>query len=108
MRLPDLINHVANKLPQKTRKEYENRIAATKYRPSQPNETFRLLRLRNRPACYRVDGKFPRLTPETLTVAAVAENRIEEVSYTVQLDGLTPAPDPPQAVQSLTETENTP
>lgn len=107
MRLPDLINLVADKLPQKAREKYETRIAATKYRPSQPNETFRLLRLRNLPNCYRVDDKFPRLTPATLTAAAVPENRIEEVSYTVRLDGLTPASDPPQAVQSLAETENT-
>lgn len=108
MRLPDLIDLVAGKLPPKARKEYETRIAATKYSPSQPNETFRLLRLRNRPACYRVDDKFPRLTPETLTAAAVAENRIEEVSYMVRLDGLTPAAEPPQSIHSLTETGNTP
>lgn len=101
-RLPDLIELVAAKLHGKARADFEARIVDTEYRPGQPKNSYRLLGLRSQPTCYRVDGDFPRLTPALLPGKPPAANRIEEVSYTVRLDGLSPAPDSPHVLRGLT------
>lgn len=102
-RLPDLIELVSARLYGKARADFEARIADTDYRPAQPRNSFRLLGLRSRPACYRVDDNFPRLTPALLPGSPPAADRIEEVSYTVRLDGLSPAPDCPEMLRGLTD-----
>jgi hypothetical protein len=107
-RLPDLIELISARLQGKARADFEARIADTEYSPVQPKNSFRLLGLRSRPACYRVDDDFPRLTPALLPSAPPAANRIEEVSYTVRLDGLSPAPDCPEVVRGLTHPKEKP
>lgn len=86
-RLPDLIARVGSQLPTGLHATFKARIARTRYRVDQPNERFLLLRLRSAPACFLVEGDFPRIDRDTLIGGGAAISGIDEVSYAIRLDG---------------------
>lgn len=99
MRLPDLVDLVVGLLDSDGARTFSARVAAAGFRPGQrPRNVYRLLRLRSEPACYLVDSEFPRIGPDTLTSAGAATDRIEQVSYTIRLDGHRLSSDPPPAL----------
>ena len=102
-RLPDLIHRVESQLPHPVAVEFGNRIARTKFKPKQPRETFRRLRLRAKPAGFIVGDDFPRLDTQMLTNAGASVARLEELSYVIRLDGLKPAPSLPFPLRGLLE-----
>jgi hypothetical protein len=106
-RLPDLVDRLVDQLPTTFHSLFKTRLAGTSYRPDQPRDTFRLLRLRSAPACYRVDASLPRLTRSLLSASAIQLDRIDEVSYTIRLDGLAPASAWPKPLHGFAEKGST-
>lgn len=102
-RLPDVIDRIVDQLPTALHGPFETRLAGTSYRPNQPRDSFRVLRLRSAPACYRVDSGFPRLTRSVLAATEVRLDRIDEISYTIRLDGIAPAFDWPEPLHGFAE-----
>jgi hypothetical protein len=100
-RLPDLIDQIGTGLPDNDRDTFRGRVERMGYRTTQAPDTYRLLRLRTAPATFRVDDTFPRLTRAALASGDVDATRIEQVAYTVKLDGLTPAADVPEPLTGL-------
>lgn len=101
MRLPGLVDAVADRLPGSLQRTFRTRVTAAGFRAEQPSESFRLLRLRSTPACYRVDAAFPHLDQAMLEGIGVNVDRIGEVNYTIRLDGLALSHDPPEALAGL-------
>ncbi len=102
-RLPDVIARVEAQLPAGLRGTFQARIARTRYRPDQAHESFRLLRLRSKPAIYLVDAAFPRIDHDILKNGGAGIDRIDEVSYAINLDGLTLGNNPPRPFRGLGE-----
>lgn len=100
-RLPDVVARVEAQLPIDLQTVLHARLASTRYRPRQPRDTFRLLRLRSKPACFLVQGDFPRIDGGILTAGGAAVGDIEEVSYLIRLDGRTPDANPPAPLHGL-------
>lgn len=101
VRLPDVIARVEAQLPVSLQSSFQARIARTRYRPEQPYDSFRLLRFRSEPACFLVDAGFPRIDRATLVRGGAEVSAIDEVSYTIRLDGMTPAANPPSALRGF-------
>jgi hypothetical protein len=53
------------------------------------------------PACFLVDGDFPRIDRNILSRGGAPVAGIGEVNYAIRLDGMTPAADPPAALVGL-------
>lgn len=106
-RLPDVIDRLTDRLPTTLHTLFETRLAGTSYRPGQPRDSFRLLRLRSAPTCYHVDANMPRLTRSLLAASEIQLDRIDEVSYTIRLDGIAPASTWPTPLHGFTEEGNT-
>ncbi|MGY2082796.1 PD-(D/E)XK motif protein [Blastococcus sp. SYSU DS0539] len=102
-RLPDLIDVIADKLPPELRSVFDARLGATRYRPEQPRDSFRLLRLRSAPACFRVDDNFPVLTRGLLRNGGADVDRIRDVSYTVALDNMARAATIPKPLRGFAD-----
>jgi hypothetical protein len=100
-RLPDVVARVDGQLPSELRTSFQARVGRTRYRRAQPHDSFRLLRLRNMPACFLVDGDFPRIDRNILSRGGAPVAGIGEVNYAIRLDGMTPAADPPAALVGL-------
>jgi hypothetical protein len=100
-RLPDLVAAAENKLLPGAAATFRDRIGRTNYAPTQPHDTYRLLRLRTAPACFEVSDDFPRLDDELLDRGGADRSRIEEVSYSILLDGLHKAANPPSAIATF-------
>lgn len=97
-RLPDVMARVEGQLPGELRSTFRSRIARTRYRPEQPHDSFRLLRLRSTPACFLVDGDLPRIDRDILARGGALVAGLDEVNYAIRLDGIAPAGDPPAAL----------
>lgn len=106
-RLPDVVARVEAQLPDALAGTFRTRVAGTRYRPEQPRDSFRLLRLRSRPACFRVAGDFPRIDRDVLVHGGAAVSGIDEVDYLIRLDGRTPDAEPPPALLGLCTEEPT-
>jgi hypothetical protein len=100
-RLPDVIARVEAQLPVGLRSTFQSRLARSPYRPGQPHDSFRLLRLRSAPACFLVDGDFPRIDHDILLAGGATVAAIDDVNYVIRLDGRTPAADPPAPLRDL-------
>ena len=100
-RLPNLIDRVVGQLPTMLHDVFKSRLADTNYRPTQPADSFRLLRLRSAPVCYPVDAGFPRITRALLADTDVQLDRIEEIAYTIRLDGIAPAKAGPEPLRGF-------
>jgi hypothetical protein len=100
-RLPEVIARLEAQLPPGLQDAFRTRLARTRHRPGQRPDSFRLLRLRSEPACYLVDDAFPRIDRAILTSGGAAVSGIDEVSYAIRLDGLTPAGDPPAPLRGF-------
>ena len=107
-RLPDVVDRLVDQLPTTLHTLFETRLAGTSYRPNQRRDSFRLLRLRSAPACYRVDANLPRLTRSLLSASEIQLDRIDEVSYTIRLDGISPASACPEPLNGLAQRDTTP
>ncbi|MGH3927264.1 MAG: PD-(D/E)XK motif protein, partial [Pseudonocardiaceae bacterium] len=105
-RLPDVVACVEEQLPSELQVSFQSRIARTHYRSTQTYDSFRLLRLRSTPACFLVDGDFPRIDRDILARAGASVAGIDEVNYAIRLDGMTPATDPPAALLGFGEGDN--
>ena len=103
-RLPDLINRIRQKLPEPFRSVLDSRLRGTRYTPDQPRDSFRLLRLRSRPAFFVVDDRLPRLTRRLLQAGGVLPG-VEDVSYVIRLDDQQPST-PPAALAGLQASES--
>jgi hypothetical protein len=88
-RLPDLVSDIGQQLPQDLRSTFLRRIFDAGFKAEQSPETYLLLRLRSAPAYFEVDEDFPRLDYAYLRKAGAAIERIPEVRYLINLDGLT-------------------
>lgn len=97
-RLPDVVARVEGQLPSELQASFRSRIGRTRYRLAQPHDSFRLLRLRSTPACFLVDGDFPRIDRDILARGGALVAGLGEVNYAIRLDGMTPAADPPAAL----------
>ena len=98
-RLPDLIDRIRGKLTEPLRPVLDSRLRGTRYTPDQPRDSFRLLRLRSRPAFFVVDDRLPRLTRRLLQAGGVLPG-VEDVSYVIRLDDQRPST-PPAALAGL-------
>ncbi|PZS11461.1 MAG: hypothetical protein DLM60_24120 [Pseudonocardiales bacterium] len=97
-RLPDVMARVEKQLPAELRNAFWSRIVRTRYRPEQPHDTFRLLRMRSTPACFLVDENFPRIDRDILARGGAPVAGLGEVNYVILLDSTAPAVDPPAAL----------
>lgn len=104
-RLPDLVARIEAQLPFGLQEAFRTRLSRTRYRPAQRPDSYRLLRLRSAPACFLVDDTFPRIDRAILTSGGAVVNSIDEVSYTIRLDGLTPAIDLPAPLRGFEQKE---
>lgn len=104
-RLPDLVTRVESQLPSDLRDVFRARLAQTRYRPDQRPDRFRLLRLRSEPAYFLVDANFPRIDRAILTAGGAKLQSIDEVSYSIRLDGLKPATDLPAPLRGFGQKE---
>ena len=100
-RLPDLVGLIEQLLSVPLRGTFRQRLTTAGFRPDQPTDSYRLLRLRTAPECFQVENQFPRINREILTVGGAVVSRIGEVSYTIDLDGLDPTAEPPAALKSF-------
>lgn len=100
-RLPDLVGLIEQQLSIPLQGIFGRRLTTAGFHLDQPTDSYRLLRLRTAPACFLVEGKFPRIDREILNSGGAVVSRIGEVSYTIELDGLDPSPEPPLALKSF-------
>jgi len=100
-RLPDLIEAVAAGMPHALGEVFRSRTTAAGYRPNQPYDTYRLLRPRSAPHLYLVDEAFPKIVVETLVTGGAQIARIDEVTYSISLDGLATSTQKPAALADL-------
>ena len=100
-RLPDLVNAIEQRMSSAQQVVFRQRVTDAGFRWNQPADTYRLLRLRTVPACFKVDEQFPRLDRDILASGGAVVTRIGEVSYTIDLDGLPPSAKPPTVLESF-------
>lgn len=90
-RLPDLIAMVRGRVGLGPRRDdLEDGIAASGWDDSMADRCTTRWTRRSPSTVYAVDDDFPRLTPEDLSSAGVALDRLAEVRYRVDLTGLKP------------------
>lgn len=101
MRLPDLIDRIASDLPSPLDSDFRTRLDRTSYRPSQPRERFRLVKLRSEPLVFRVNDEFPRIDPSILQNGGAKLSNLGEVSYVISLDDVKPVGTMPDSLAGL-------
>lgn len=101
LRLPDLVEQISGKLEGAQRTIFEARLEGSRYRRQQPRDRFRLFALRSTPSLFHVDEQFPRIDPTVLEQGGAQLDNIAEVSYTVLLDGVSPATQWPAPLTGL-------
>lgn len=87
-RLPDVVDRVERQLPDGLRPHFLTRLGEAGFRVQQPTDTYRSLRPRSEPGRYVVDDGFPRLGLQLLRTGGARLDRITDVSYMIDLDGM--------------------
>lgn len=95
--LPQVVDAIRDKIVEaQARDRFEALLDASRYSDAHASVYTRRFRLRSAPATFLVDGAFPAITRPLLAGAGLALERVDNVSYVIDLGGLATAPAPPE------------
>jgi hypothetical protein len=86
--LPELIEEVGMALSGTALDDYDAKLNAAGWSAAHSARVTSRWERRRESAAFRVDNQFPRLTPDALRRAGLAVDRLIEVRYRVDLDGI--------------------
>lgn len=87
--LPELIAKIeASLLEAATLAAFKKKLHDAKWRADLGHLYLRRLRLRTKPAIFRVDASFPALTPDVLSASNADQRRLLKVRYMIDVAGL--------------------
>ncbi|MBB2944601.1 hypothetical protein FB565_004334 [Actinoplanes lutulentus] len=98
--LPELIDEVGAALAGTARADFESKVGLAGWRAAYATQVSSRWERRRGSAAFEVDEQFPKLVPDSLQQAGIAIDRLVQVRYRVDLDGLADPDFTPSTIQA--------